>query len=185
MVHFLSIFVLHVYLFNMYNCTTAHPWYDGHSISKSTCGVWGARAGVQVSGRKLHTHIHLNYDEVEILSWIKKNFKKNTYSCIWFNVMDYYFFVLYIFVVLLVYYKSIMNFFFLSCIYLCYFFCYICYIFYYFLKLTVIFPWCGFFFWTVPRPMVGTRILGLVLVIWWTRLGSPHLYWTDYEPSCA
>ena len=35
------------------------------------------------------------------------------------------FFVLYIFVVLLVYYKSIMDFFFLSFIYLCYFFCFI------------------------------------------------------------
>ena len=72
MVHFLSIFVLHVYLFNMYNCTTAHPWCDGHSISKSTCGVCGARAEIQVSRRELHTHIHLNQDEVKILSWIKK-----------------------------------------------------------------------------------------------------------------
>ena len=24
-----------------------------------------------------------------------------------------------------------------------------------------------------------------VLVVWWSRLGSPQLYWTDYEPSCA
>ena len=56
MVHLLSIFVLHVYLFNMYNC-------------------------------------------------------------IWFSVMDY-FFVLYIFVVLLVYHKSIMDFFFFSILYI-------------------------------------------------------------------
>ena len=32
---------------------------------------------------------------------------------------------------------------------------------------------CGFFFWIVPRPKVGARILGLVLVVWWTELGSP------------
>ena len=38
---------------------------------------------------------------------------------------------------------------------------------------------CGFFFWTIPRPKVGTRILGLVLVVWWTGLGSPQLYWAD------
>ena len=44
---------------------------------------------------------------------------------------------------------------------------------------------CGFFFWTIPRPKVGTRILGLVLVVWWTGLGSPQLYWADYEPSCS
>ena len=29
-------------------------------VSISTCGVWGARAGVQVSRRELHTHIHLD-----------------------------------------------------------------------------------------------------------------------------
>ena len=69
MVHLLSIFVLHVYLFNMYNC-------------------------------------------------------------IWFSVKDY-FYVLYIFVVLLVYYKSIMDFFFLSFIYLCYFFVLYIYIYIY------------------------------------------------------
>ena len=38
----------------------AHPWCDGHSTSISTCEVWGARAGVQVSKREFHTHIHLN-----------------------------------------------------------------------------------------------------------------------------
>ena len=182
MVHFLCIFVLHVYLFNMYNCTTAHPQCDGHSISKSTCGVCGARAEIQVSRRELHTHIHLNQDEVKILSWIKKKKTRIVNGLVsWI--------IIFLFCIYLWFFQFTINlswiFFFLSCIYLCYFFCYICYIFYYFLKLTVIFPWCGFFFWTVPRPMVGTRILGLVLVVWWTRLGSPHLYWTDYEPSCA
>jgi len=39
---------------------TALPWCDGHSTSISVCGVWGVRARVQVSRRKLHTHIHLN-----------------------------------------------------------------------------------------------------------------------------
>ena len=40
--------------------TTAYPWYDGHSTNISACGVWRARAGVQVSKRKPHTHIYLN-----------------------------------------------------------------------------------------------------------------------------
>ena len=40
--------------------TTAHPWCDGHSKSISACGVWGAKAGVQVSRGELHTHIHLD-----------------------------------------------------------------------------------------------------------------------------
>ena len=31
-----------------------------HSTSISACGVWGVRIGVQVSRRKLYTHIHLN-----------------------------------------------------------------------------------------------------------------------------
>ena len=35
------------------------------------CGVWGARAGIQVSRNELHTHIHLDYDRVEFLSYIK------------------------------------------------------------------------------------------------------------------
>jgi len=41
----------------------------------------------------------------------------NMYNCIWFSVMDY-FFVLYIFLVLLVYYKSIMDFFFSYLVYI-------------------------------------------------------------------
>ena len=36
-----------------------------------TCGVWGAKAGVQVSRREFHTHIHLNYVIVEFLFHIK------------------------------------------------------------------------------------------------------------------
>ena len=48
------------------------PWCDGHSISINTCGVWGARARVQVSKREFHTHIHLDYTKVEILFCIKK-----------------------------------------------------------------------------------------------------------------
>ena len=34
--------------------------------------MWGARAGVQVSRRELHTHIHLDKVKVEILSCIQK-----------------------------------------------------------------------------------------------------------------
>ena len=40
-------------------------------------GVWGVSAGIQVSRRELHTHIHLNYTKVEFLSCIKKNKNKN------------------------------------------------------------------------------------------------------------
>ena len=40
--------------------TTAHPWCGGQSISISVCGVWGARARVQVSTKEFHTHIHLD-----------------------------------------------------------------------------------------------------------------------------
>ena len=35
-------------------------------------GCGGARPGIQVSRRELHTHIHLDYDTVEFLSYIKK-----------------------------------------------------------------------------------------------------------------
>ena len=40
--------------------TAVHPWCDGHSTSISAYGVWGVRAGVQVSRREFHTHIHLD-----------------------------------------------------------------------------------------------------------------------------
>ena len=40
--------------------TTAHPWCDGHSTSMSTCGVWRARAEVQVSTNEFYTHIQLD-----------------------------------------------------------------------------------------------------------------------------
>ena len=46
-------------------CTTTHPWCDGHSTGTNTCEVWEARTGVQVSMRKFHTHIHLDYVKVE------------------------------------------------------------------------------------------------------------------------
>ena len=56
--------------------TPAHPWCDGHSTDISACGVWGVRAGVQVSKRELHTHIHLNQTRVEFyLVLKKKNFE--------------------------------------------------------------------------------------------------------------
>ena len=40
--------------------TTTRFWCGGHSTSINACKVWGARAGVQVSRRELHTHIHLD-----------------------------------------------------------------------------------------------------------------------------
>ena len=50
--------------------TTVHPWCDSHFTSISACGVWRARAGVQVSKKELHTHIRLDYARIEILSHI-------------------------------------------------------------------------------------------------------------------
>ena len=41
-------------------------------LSISACGVWGAKAGIQVSRREFYTHIHLDYVRVEILSCKKK-----------------------------------------------------------------------------------------------------------------
>ena len=38
---------------------TTHLWCDGHSKYKCLWGV-GGKAGVQVSKRELHTHIHLD-----------------------------------------------------------------------------------------------------------------------------
>ena len=58
----------------------AYPWCDGHFTSISACGVWRARAGVQVSRRELYTHIHLDYTRVEILSCIRKKKKSKPYS---------------------------------------------------------------------------------------------------------
>ena len=52
--------------------TTAYPWCDGHFTSISACGVWGTKAGIQVSKRKLYTHIQLDYARIKILSCIKK-----------------------------------------------------------------------------------------------------------------
>ena len=47
-------------------------WCSGHSTSINAYGVWEAKAGVQISRKELHTHIHLDYDRVEFLSYIKK-----------------------------------------------------------------------------------------------------------------
>ena len=50
----------------------AHPWFGGYSTSIYDCGVWGVRAGIQVSRREFHTHIHLDWTRVKLLSCIKK-----------------------------------------------------------------------------------------------------------------
>ena len=47
--------------FKIMKWTTVHLWHDSHSTSISICGVWGARPKVQVSKKKLHTHIHQWY----------------------------------------------------------------------------------------------------------------------------
>ena len=53
--------------------TTAHPWCGGHFTSINACKVWGVRVEVQVSRREFHIHIHLDWDRVEILSCIQKD----------------------------------------------------------------------------------------------------------------
>ena len=45
--------------------------------------------------------------------------------------------------------------------------------------------WVFFFFLDSTQAQVETRILGLIIVVWWTGFGSPQLSWVDYEPSCA
>ena len=62
----------------LYFNTTVHLWCCGHSTSISVCGVWGARAVVQVFRREFHTHTHFDYVRAEILSCIKK-------KCLYFN----------------------------------------------------------------------------------------------------
>ena len=52
------------------------PLTWGHSTSISTCRVWGkSRARVQVSIKKFHTHIYLDYARIEFLSCIQKKKK--------------------------------------------------------------------------------------------------------------
>ena len=66
---------------------TAHFWYDGHSTSISTCGVWGVRVKFQVSKRKFHIHIYLDYENFfsVVSSWSLTFFekKKNIYIYIY------------------------------------------------------------------------------------------------------
>ena len=53
----------------------AHFWCDGHSSSISICGVWGVKAEIQVTRRRLYTYIHLDWVRVKFLSYIiKKKF---------------------------------------------------------------------------------------------------------------
>ena len=40
--------------------TTVQPKCCGHSTSINACGVWGAKAEIQVSKRDIHTHVHLD-----------------------------------------------------------------------------------------------------------------------------
>ena len=49
-----------------------------------TCGVWREKTGVQVSRRKLHLHIHLDYTRIEFyLSQKKKKKKKQQKKKFW------------------------------------------------------------------------------------------------------
>ena len=61
--------------------TTAHPWCGGHLTNINDCGVLGVRVGVKVSKKELHTHIHLDYAKIEILSCKKKKKKKSNEIC--------------------------------------------------------------------------------------------------------
>ena len=47
---------------SIYTCevTNAPVVCDGHFTGINAYGVWGVKARVQVSRRKLHTHIHLD-----------------------------------------------------------------------------------------------------------------------------
>ena len=45
--------------------------------------MWGVNAGVQVSRREIHTHMHLDYARVEILSCKKKIKIKSCQKEIW------------------------------------------------------------------------------------------------------
>ena len=51
---------IQILLILSYSNTTVHPWCDGHSTSISTYEGWGARVGIQVFKRELHTHIHID-----------------------------------------------------------------------------------------------------------------------------
>ena len=55
---------------------TLQTWRGDHSTSISAYKVWGARTEIQISKRELHTHIHLDYVRIEILSCKKKKKKK-------------------------------------------------------------------------------------------------------------
>ena len=52
--------------------TTTYSYCDGHYISISVCGMWGARAEVQVFRNELHKHINLDNSKIEFLYCIKK-----------------------------------------------------------------------------------------------------------------
>ena len=45
-------------------------------LSIRACGVWREKTGVQVSRRKLHSHIHLDYTRIEFYLSQKKKKKK-------------------------------------------------------------------------------------------------------------
>ena len=45
-------------------------------LSIRACGVWREKTGVQVSRRKLHSHIHLDYTRIEF--YLSQKIKKKT-----------------------------------------------------------------------------------------------------------
>ena len=45
-------------------------------LSIRACGVWREKTGVQVSRRKLHSHIYLDYTRIEFYLSQKKKKKK-------------------------------------------------------------------------------------------------------------
>ena len=59
--------------------TTAHLCYNGYSTSMNAYELWGVRAEIQIFRKEFHTHIHLDYVNIEILSCIKKKKKKKSH----------------------------------------------------------------------------------------------------------
>ena len=58
----------------MYSCESDDSTFicNGYSTGISVCEMWEVRAGVQVSMREFHTHIHLGYARIDSILYKKK-----------------------------------------------------------------------------------------------------------------
>ena len=75
---YLQYFQQKVFSFSKISGSQTDSWYDSPSTSISVCGMWGAKVEIQVTRRKLHTHIQLDYDKVEFLFCINNNNNNNS-----------------------------------------------------------------------------------------------------------